>query len=195
MDPSRIDVAARAVKYDLIPYFEAQPGARRGFWMANRTNGEALVVTIWSDQDSLDASRSAGGADRANVVERTGLSIRVVQTMEVLDATMPGLAVAPVRWARATWIEGVAGDRGPDPAMGRANVLTDQGGRSGFCGSYWLGDATTGAGLVLSLWDGPDERRETERNRRRGQRRLEEALDCTVNRVSAYESLGESPRV
>ena len=55
MDPSRIDVVARAVKYDLIPHFEAQPGARRGFWMANRTSGKVLVVTIWSDQDSLDA--------------------------------------------------------------------------------------------------------------------------------------------
>src|SRR6059036_3576784 len=101
MDPSRIDVAARAVRYDLIPYFEAQPGARRGFWMANRTSGEVLVVTIWSDRDSLDAGRSADGANRANVVERTGLTIRVVQTMEVLTATDPDLTVGPVRWARA----------------------------------------------------------------------------------------------
>ena len=190
LDPSRIDVAARAVKYDLIPNFERQPGACRGFWMANRTSGEVLVVTIWSDQDSLDAGRSADGANRANVVERTGLSIRVVHTMEVLTATDPDLTVAPVRWARATWIGGVATDRGRDLATMRANVLTDQRRSSGFCGGYWFGDATTGAGLVLSLRDGPTELRGSERTRDRRQRRLEDTLDCTISRVSAYETLG-----
>jgi hypothetical protein len=190
MDPSRIDVAARAVKYDLMPNFETQPGARRGFWMANRTSGEVLVVTIWSDQDSLDTGRSADGTNRANVVERTGLSIRVVQTMEVLTATDPDLTVAPVRWARATWIGGVATDHGRDLATMRADVLTDQQRSSGFCGGYWFGDATTGAGLVLSLRDGPAELRGSERNRDRRQRRLEDTLDCTISRVSAYETLG-----
>jgi hypothetical protein len=175
MDPSRIDVAARAVKYDLIPDFEAQPGARRGFWMANRTSGEVLVVTIWSDQDSLDAGRSTDGTDRANVVERTGLSIRAVHTMEVLCASDPDLTVT-VRGARAMWIGGMATDRGRDLAAMRA------------CASYWFGDAATGAGLVLSLRDGPFELRgERSRDRRR---RLEDALDCTISRVSAYESLG-----
>src|SRR4051794_35030952 len=106
MDPSRIDVASRAVKYDLIPDFEVQPGARRGLWLANRTSGEVLVVTIWSDQGSLDAGRSALGANRANAVERTGLSIRVIHTLEVLTATDPELTVSPVRWARATWTLG-----------------------------------------------------------------------------------------
>lgn len=190
MDPSRIDVAARAVKYDLIPDFEAQPGARRGFWMANRTSGEVLVVTIWSDQDSLDADRSADGANRANVVERTGLSVRVVQTMAVLAATHPDLTVAPVRWARATWIGGVAPDRGRDLAAMRADVLADQRRSSGFCGGYWFGDTTTGAGLVLSLRDGPADLRGSERDNDRRQCRLEDALDCTINRVSAFESVG-----
>ena len=190
MDPSRIDVAARAVKYDLIPHFEAQPSARRGFWMANRTSGEVLVVTIWSDQSSLDAAGSADGANGANVVERTGLSIRVVQTMEVLTATDPDLTVAPVRWARAMWIGGVATDRGRDLATMRATVLTDQRRSSGFCGGYWFGDATTGAGLVLSLRDGPVELRGSERNRDRRRRRPEDTLDWTISRMSAYESLG-----
>jgi hypothetical protein len=189
MDPSRIDVAARAVKYDLIPNFEAQPGARRGFWMANRTSGEVLVVTIWSDQDSLDAGRSADSTNRANVVERTGLSIRVVQTMEVLSATDPDLTVT-VRWAGATWIGGAATDRGRDLAAMRANVLTDQRRRSGLCGGYWFGDATTGAGLVLSLRDGPAELRGSERDCDRRERQLEDTLDCTISRASAYESLG-----
>ena len=188
MDPSRIDVAARAVKYDVIPDFEAQPGARRGFWMANRTSGEVLVVTIWSDQGSLAAGWSADGANRAHVVERTGLGIRVVQTMEVL-ATDPDLTVAPVRGARATWIGGVATGRGRDLATMRANVLTDRR-SSGVCGSYWFGDATTGAGLVLSLRDGPVELPGSERDRDGRQRRLEDTLDCTTSRVSAYESLG-----
>ena len=84
----------------------------------------------------------------------------------------------------------MATDRGRDLATMRANVLTDQRRSSGFCGGYWFGDATTGAGLVLSLRDGPVELRESERNRDRRQRRLEDALDCTISRVSAYESLG-----
>ena len=180
MDPSRIDVVARAVKYDLIPHFEAQRGARRGFWMANRTSGKVLVVTIWSDQDSLDAGGSADGANRANVVERTGLSIRVVETMEVLTATDPDLIAAPVRWARATWIAGGATDPDAHLAKMRAIGPADQRRTSCFRGAYWFGDTTTSAGdLVLSLWDGPAEPRP-----------LEDALGCTINRVSAYESLG-----
>jgi hypothetical protein len=190
MDPSRIDVAARAVRYDLIPHFEAQPGAGRHYWMANRTSGEVLVVTIWSDHDSLDACRSADGVIRTNVVERTGLTIRVVQTMEVLTAADPDLSVAPVRWARATWIGGVASNRGRDLATMRIDLLADQRRSSGFCGGYWFADVTTGAGLVLSLRNGSAGRRGSERDDDRTQCRLEDALDCTISRVSAYESLG-----
>jgi hypothetical protein len=72
----------------------------------------------------------------------------------------------------------VAPDRGRDVATMRA------------CGDYWFGDATTGPRLVLSLRDGPFELRGIERDNDRRQCRLEDALDCTIKRVSAYESLG-----
>jgi hypothetical protein len=177
MDPTRVDVAARAVKYDVIPHFEAQRGARRGLWMANRASGEVLVVTIWLDRRSLSGVRPADGALRADVIERTGLSTRMVHTMEVLGATPPDPTWSPARSVRATWVAGVAPGRVHHPGPARRS--------SGFCGGYWFAEATTGTGLVLSLWDGP-----ADRGCERPARLIEDALGGSISRTGEYELLG-----
>jgi acyl-CoA hydrolase len=164
MDPSRVDVACRAVTHELIPNFRTQPGADRGYWMVNRRTGEVLVLTTWDDEEALDAARAADGAHRG-VAERTGLAIRGIQTMDVLDANDAGLTSTPAtRWARATWVEGAPPAEHPETARG-------------FCGSYRLGDPVNGAGLVLSFWDGPD-------------RALRHEVGPRVNRVGEFECIG-----
>jgi hypothetical protein len=140
MDPSRIDVACRAVTHELIPFFRAQPGAGSAYWMVDRTTGEVLVLTTWDDEGALAAVLATDGGHRASVAGRTGLVIRSVTSMEVLEAYDAGLtSTAAARWARATWSGVAASDRrGPGP-----------------CGAYRLNDAATGATLALSFWDRP----------------------------------------
>jgi hypothetical protein len=84
MDPSRIDVARRAVTHDLIPHFRAQAGAVSGYWLVNRATGEVLVLTMWDDDATVDVGRSTSIAPGTNLADRTGLGIRVVCTMDVL---------------------------------------------------------------------------------------------------------------
>jgi len=185
MDPSRIGVACRAVSHELIPHFQAQPGAAHGYWMVNRTTGEVLVLTIWEDEEALATARATPGANRANVAERTGLGIRVVQIMDVLDSKEPALTLtAAARWARVTWFDDGWPDRRKGRPAERREAVADERRRPGFCGSYLLGDPATRAGLALSFWDGPsgtpDETREVSTHR----------VGSTANRIGEFESLG-----
>jgi hypothetical protein len=156
LDPSRIDVARRAVTYELIPRFQAQPGAGSGYWMVNRATGHVLVMTTWDDEDALDSVRATNRARCANVAERTGLGVRINQTMDVLASNDAGLTLTPAsRWIRATWIESAGSSRRGALSATSPEGVAHHRRTLGSCGSYWLRDAATGAGLALSIWDDP----------------------------------------
>ena len=166
MDPSRIGVACRAVTHELIPGFQAQRGAGCGYWMVNRTNGEVLVLTTWRDEAALEDGRAGDRARRTNVAERTGLGIRAVRTMDVLDADDARLMLtAGTRWVRTLWFDGA---RREDAAHER--------GSPGFCGGYVLSDPATDTGLALSFWADPPG--------------LDDALGSLGGRSGEFESVG-----
>jgi hypothetical protein len=191
IDPRRVDDAARAVEQELIPFFVAHPGARRGYWMANRTTGHMLVMTGWSDADSLEAASAADGTQRTRVAERLGIRIRAIQTLDVLAFQDTDDADKPViRWARATWVEGVSPDLDASVQAMHRELLPAQTRARGFCASYWLADRRTGNGLALSLWNGPTELRDDETDSKRRRRRFEQAVGRKIYRVREYEALG-----
>ena len=189
MDPSRIGVACRAVTHELIPRFQAQRGAHRGYWMVKRTTGEVLVVTTWEDEDALEAARAADGAHRANVAERTGLGIRDVQTMDVLESGDAGSTpTTAARWVSAMWFDAPRSDRSAVLAAEHRAAVAGERGSAGFCGSCWLADLATGAGLALSFWERPA-------GTPGWRRALPRGLGPTVTRGAEFESLGvDAPR-
>ena len=158
--------------------------------MANADSGQFLMLTMWADQESLEAERVADGIERTEVAERVGLRILVTQTMEVMAAHPedPDGAVAP-RWMRATWVEGVDSvhlDRLPELHHETVPALTDSG---GFRGSYWLADRGTGNGVALSFWDGAADLTRSHGISHRRRRELARLLGFEVTPVSQYQGL------
>lgn len=191
IDPARVADAARAVEDELIPLFLEHPGALHGYWMANRASGEVLAMTCWADLESLDASRASDGEERALVAERIGLRIQVIHTLAVLGVHEHDVVHTPVlRWARVTWVEGLAPDlEVPLRAMHR-EVVDAEARSAGFCGSYWLADRATGNGLEVSLWGDLSELRDNEHDSRRRRRWFEKTVGCRIDLVGDYEALG-----
>lgn len=191
VDPRCLDDAARAVEEELIPAFVEHPGARQGYWMANRTTGEVLVMTCWSGLDSLDAARVADGEARTRVAERLGLRIRAIHTLDVLSLHENDVIDGPVlRWARATWVEGLSTDLEASLRAMHREVVQAQARSPGFCASYWLADHETGNGLGLSLWSDLAELRDNEPDSKRRRKWFEKTVGGRVDLVGEYEALG-----
>jgi hypothetical protein len=196
--PERLDLAARAVEDELAPAFAAHPGARLGCWMANRTNGHVLAMTLWADESCAHAEQAVDGAERARVAERIGLELHAVEALEVvaahdLDADL-GVGQVAARWARVTWVEGVqpsALDHLPEL---HASITPDQEASDGFCASYWLADHHTGDGMALSTWASATQLRDGEPDSRRRRRAVERTLGCHVAMVGEYQALGVTVR-
>jgi hypothetical protein len=191
IEPRSVDDAARAVEEELLPAFLAHPGARHGYWMADRTSGEVLAVTCWSDLASLKKVRAKDGAERAQIAERIGLRIRAIVTLEVLASRHSDIVDKSVtRCARATWVRGVSPDLRADlPAIYR-EIVSAQVRSRGFCASYWLGDHERGNGLALSVWTGLPELRESDSDSKRRRRWFEQTVGCEIDRVREYEAIG-----
>lgn len=191
MDPSRIDVACRAVTHELIPLFQAQPGARRAYWMVDRSTGEVLVMTTWDDEEALAAERATDRSHRASVAGRTGLVIRAVTSMDVLESDDTGLTLTAVaRWARVTWIGVAARDRRASPATERPEAVADERRHPGPCGAYRLNDAATGDRLTVSLWDRPPAEHDGSRGGSAPEHRPLLDLGVAVRRVAELQGLG-----
>lgn len=191
IDPTRLGDASAAVESDLAPAFVAHPGARQGYWMANRASGHVLVVTGWSDRDAMEAEQAADGRERAAVAERLGLRIHAIGTMDVVASH----EVAPtpdtvVHWVRATWVEGV--DPSATQALGELHdqSVSDKAAGDGFCASYWLADRLNGDGLALSMWSTPEHLHRSEAGSRRRRRAVERTLGCHLALVGSYEAIG-----
>ena len=173
MDPSRIDVARRALTHEVIPNFRVQPGSRYGHWMVHRTSGELLVLTTWADDETMVVGLAADRANSANFAERTGLGIRARHKMEVLGSTDSELTTAPAaRWVHATWVQDLGSNASPSGA------ILDARAEPGSCGTYRLRDPETSIGLLLSFWA-----------RDVGQQR-DLGHGLTVQRITIYEAIG-----
>jgi hypothetical protein len=191
IEPRRVDDAARAVVEELIPSFVAHPGAGQGYWMANRSTGQVLVMTGWSDLESLEAARAADGTERTRIVERLRIRIEAILTLDVLGSQHRDIVDQTVmRWARATWVHGVSTDLGAGLPAIYKEVASAQARSRGFCASYWLGNHATGNGLALSLWAGLPELLESERDSKHRRRWLKQTVGSTIDVVSDYEALG-----
>jgi hypothetical protein len=191
INPWCVEDAGRAVEEDAVPDFLAARGAVQGHWMANRSTGDVLVVTTWTDEESLRDGFRADRFGRSGVAERIGLRIRSTCTMDVIGSHECAVSDRPViRWARATWAQGVfPGGDGRLEALYR-EVVPDQARSRGFGGSAWMADLRSGAALAVSLWDGPaDLAGGRSASARRGSH-LEALLRCRIESIEELEALG-----
>jgi hypothetical protein len=190
VDPRRLPEAVQSFRAELLPGFLGNPGARHGYWMADRTTGRLLILNVWEDSECMAAAAAVEGAHRATVNERVGVRTMAVQHMEVLGAHEETLdQSADIGWIRATWVSGLRPDRRRAVSPLYREVVPDQARSRGFCASYWLADPSVGVGLGLSCWEGPAEVREGEASSRRRRRRMEAVLGCSVVGLDEFEAV------
>jgi heme-degrading monooxygenase HmoA len=191
IEPSAVDTAASAVMQELAPRFLALPGARQGYWMADRVTGSVLIVTIWSDDESMQAASATDGRQRAGIAERVELNIRAVHSLEVIASHHDDPIGIPVfRWARATWVEGLSPQLATQVPTRRPAVVLDQARSPGYRGSHWLARGATGDGLALSFWDTERDVRASVGGRQKRRKGLEREFRFRVDRVEHFEGIG-----
>jgi hypothetical protein len=54
-----VDDAIRVTREQVIPGVLGLAGSRGGFFLVNRKDGRTLSLTLWEDQEALDASAAA----------------------------------------------------------------------------------------------------------------------------------------
>lgn len=190
IDPDRIAEAARLAELELVPAFLAQPGARHGYWMAQRSSGRLIVLTLWDDDADM---QSAWGLEHARLeanAKRVGARVGAPRALDVAGAYEETVGDAPrVRWVRTTQVSGCRSERRDGiPALFR-EAVPDQLRTVGFCASYWLVDPVSDAALGLSFWEGPAQVRDSESSSARRRQRIEAVLGCSVQAVEEFEAL------
>ena len=190
-DPARMHALPEVVRSELGPQLLSHPGARHGYWMADRATGHLLAVTVWDTDEMMRSAAALDAAERAMIAERNGLRILSVQELDVLGAHETAMSAEPhLRWVRVTWVDGlVPRVHGRLPGLYQ-EAVPDQARSRGFCASYWLADLASGSAMGLSMWEGPAELSDSALNSRRRRRRFEELLGCRVNAVAEYQALG-----
>jgi heme-degrading monooxygenase HmoA len=190
IEPSAVEVAAAAVTWHLALAFSATPGARQGYWMADRSTGKVLITTIWSDRQTMQVASTLDGARRARIAEAVGLRIGSIDSLDVISSRHGGPTATPERrWARATWVEGLSPRMTMELPARHPAVAEEQAGSKGFRGSHWLARASTGDGLALSFWESEDDLHTAEGESRKRRRRLERDFGFRVGRVDRFEAI------
>jgi heme-degrading monooxygenase HmoA len=83
--PEQHDEGLELVRDQLLPWLRDSSGYRGLIRLADRADGKTLVVTLWADQESLDASAEAGTRLGELTAENVGATLLAV---EQYDATL-----------------------------------------------------------------------------------------------------------
>lgn len=69
--PADIDAGIADFRKDVVPFTHAQ-GGKGAILLVDRATGRALAMTLWHDEQALEASEEAGNALRAQALEDMG---------------------------------------------------------------------------------------------------------------------------
>lgn len=189
LDPGRVDDAVVAVDRELLPAFLEAPGAEHGYWMVERTRGIGIVVTCWSDLDSLEDSRAAMGEVRARVLDELGARIADTAVYEVHGSAPPPPIGGDPAWSRVTFVEGLAPDIGDADQTLFRTALARYGDLDGFLSLCWLVDGRSGNGLGITTWRTADHLRASETLNHKVRRDVEATFGCRVDSVLDVQTL------
>ena len=87
--PDRIDDVARVVREIVHPGIREEPGYAGYIVLGDRASGKAVGVTLWTSEESREASDAKARQIRPRVEEGTGGTMRAVERYEVLFVDMP----------------------------------------------------------------------------------------------------------
>jgi hypothetical protein len=79
----QFDEGLRIVRDDLLPWVRESSGYRGLIGLVDRSQGKALVLTLWADAESLERSVEAGERLSALAAEASGAKRRSLETFEV----------------------------------------------------------------------------------------------------------------
>jgi hypothetical protein len=80
--PEQHDQGLELVRDQLLPWLRDSSGYRGMIRLADRAGGKTLVVTLWADQESLDASAEAGTRLGELTAENVGATLLAVEQYE-----------------------------------------------------------------------------------------------------------------
>jgi hypothetical protein len=80
--PEQHDQGLELVRDQLLPWLRDSSGYRGLIRLAERDGGKTLVITLWADQESLDASADAGTRLTELAVANTGATRVAVEQYE-----------------------------------------------------------------------------------------------------------------
>jgi heme-degrading monooxygenase HmoA len=83
MDPAKVDENTAYFKSEIVPRIKASAGFQGLRNMMNRTTGEGIVGTVWSDEAARDRAAQDAQARRAEAVAR-GVSFGDVSFREIV---------------------------------------------------------------------------------------------------------------
>lgn len=188
--PSRVDDAIDLTRAHLVPAFVAQPGARHGYWMVDRTTGHCVVVTCWDSREAIEEARADLGAVRTMVIDELSAvlmetGIYAVHGLASTGAPIPGRSA----WSRISFVEGLSPDvDDPDNALfGTARRRYE--GREGFLSLCWLVDAASGNGLGIVTWETEAACRASEDASHATRRQVEQVFRCRIDGVEVVQTI------
>jgi heme-degrading monooxygenase HmoA len=82
--PERLDEAARVMQEEAVPFARQQPGFKAAYWLADRSTGTVLAVSLWESEEAMRASEAAVEPRRRQSAERLGATIESVEGYEVI---------------------------------------------------------------------------------------------------------------
>ena len=83
--PEQHDQGLELVRDQLLPWLRDSSGYRGLIRLADRAGGKTLVITLWADQESLDASAEAG----TRLTELTAANVGATRvSLEQYEATL-----------------------------------------------------------------------------------------------------------
>jgi hypothetical protein len=149
-DPARIDEGVAYVRDSVLPTIDALPGSHGlGMWV-NRVTGEALVISVWEDAQSLAASEEVAGGARAEAAARVNGQVSVQRLEAVIVDQARGNEVGePMRLLR---LKSNPGQAAENTAWATEKVLPEIRDLPGYVSYVLAIDQATGEAAAMSSY-------------------------------------------
>ncbi|MFN2484892.1 MAG: hypothetical protein ABR509_08220 [Candidatus Limnocylindria bacterium] len=86
-DPRRVEDGIFLLHEQVIPRARQREGQVHGYWMVDRTTGEAAVLSLWETEAAMRASEEAAAMLRHAVTAQIGGEVTAIEHYEVVGET------------------------------------------------------------------------------------------------------------
>src|SRR5262245_19617492 len=86
--PDDLDRWITRARQEVKPSLQQDAGLAAAYWLVDRDNGRALIVTLWESEQAMRASEAARQRRQAATSAATGATVRT-ERYEVIDSLTP----------------------------------------------------------------------------------------------------------